>query len=98
MILKDQEISYKELLGNVNSFSKLFTIDNLSKVAIFSENRLEWVYTFYAVWMKKAIPVTIDYMSSLEDVEFILNDCNPEIIIYSNTTKEVAEKAIEKLN
>lgn len=98
MILKDQRVDYKELLTNVNEYSKLLPDNNLSKVAIFSENRFEWVYAFYSIWMKKAIAVPIDFMSSTEDVSFILNDCKPEVIYYSNGTKEVLEKAIEQLN
>ncbi|HRN27174.1 MAG: AMP-binding protein [Ignavibacteriaceae bacterium] len=98
MILKDQKINYKQLIQNVNSFSSLLPSDKLNKVAIFSENRFEWVYAFYSVWMKKAIAVPIDFMSSAEDVSFILNDCKPEVIFYTNTTKEVCEKSIEKLN
>ena len=98
MIFKDQKIDYNQLINKVNSFSTLLPSDNLSKVAIFSENRFEWVYTFYSVWIKKAIAVPIDFMSSAEDVAFILNDCKPEVIVYSNTTKDVCEKAIEQLN
>jgi len=98
MILKDQKIDYTQLIKNINSFSASLPDQNLSKVAIFSENRFEWVYAFYSVWMKKAIVVPIDFMSSADDVFFILNDCKPEVIYYSNGTKEVCEKAIGQLN
>ena len=72
MILKDQKVDYSQLINNVNYFSKLLPSTDLSKVAIFSENRFEWVYAFYSVWMKKAVAVPIDFMSSAEDVAFIL--------------------------
>jgi len=104
MILKDQKLSYKQLLGNVASFSNLIN-DRATKVAIFFENRFEWVYAFYSAWLKNATVVPIDFMSSAEDVNFILNDCKPEIIIFSNQTAEVCNKAcgglsyqIDKLN
>ena len=48
--------------------------------------------------MKKAVAVPIDFMSSAEDVAFILNDCKPEVIFYTNTTKDVCEKATDQLN
>ncbi len=98
MILKDQKINYAQLIKNVNSYSSLLPSENLSKVAIFSENRFEWVYSFYATLLKKAVAVPIDYLSSADDVAFILNDCKPEVIFYSNGTKEVCEKAIVQLN
>jgi long-chain acyl-CoA synthetase len=104
MILKDQNLSYKQLLSNVASFSTLIN-DKASKVAIFFENRFEWVYAFYSAWLKNATVVPIDFMSSAEDVNFILNDCKPEVIIFSNQTAEVCNKAcnglsyqIDKLN
>ncbi len=37
-------------------------------------------------------------MSSAEDVAFILNDCKPEVIFYTNTTKDVCEKATAQLS
>ena len=52
----------------------------------------------YSVWIKKAVAVPIDFMSSEEDVAFILNDCKPEAIFYTNTTKDVCEKATAQLN
>lgn len=97
MILKDQKLSYKELLENVASFSDLLH-NEPSKVAIFCENRFEWVYAFYASWFKNATVVPIDFMSSADDVKFILNDCKPEIIIFSNQTAEVCNKACSDLS
>lgn len=98
MIFKDQEVSYRELISNVNLFANLITSKNLSKVAIFSENRFEWIYSFYSIWMKEVIAVPIDFMSSADDVTFILNDCKPEVIFYSNGTKEVFENAVAKVS
>ncbi|WP_337866416.1 AMP-binding protein [Ignavibacterium sp.] len=97
MILKDQKLSYKELLENVASFSDLLH-NETSKVAIFCENRFEWVYALYASWFKNATVVPIDFMSSADDVKFILNDCKPEIIIFSNQTAEVCNKACSDLS
>ncbi|HEX9250909.1 MAG TPA: AMP-binding protein, partial [Ignavibacteriaceae bacterium] len=98
LILKDHVIDYELLINKVHAFSTLLPSQNLSKVAIFSENRFEWVYAFYSVWKKKAIAVPIDFMSSAEDVSFILNDCKPEVIFYSNGTKEACDKALALLN
>lgn len=96
IIFKDQKIDYTQLIKNVNLFYSFLPTANISKVAIFSENRIEWVSAFYSVWMKSAIAVPIDYLSTSEDVSFILNDCNPEVIFYTNQTKDVCFEAIEK--
>lgn len=98
MIYKDQKVDYNELIKKINSYSALLPDKNLTKAAIFSENRFEWIYAFYSAWMKKAVAVPIDFMSSSDDVAFILNDCRPEVIFYSDGTKEVLEKSISELN
>ena len=104
MILKEQKLSYNQLLRNIASFSTLID-DKTTKVAIFFENRFEWVYAFYSAWLKNATVVPIDFMSSEYDVSFILNDCKPEVIIFSNQTAEICNRAcsglsyqIDKLN
>jgi long-chain acyl-CoA synthetase len=98
MILQDQKISYNELIRNVNFYSSLLPKDKLSKVAIFSENRFEWIYSFYSICKNKAIAVPIDNMSAVSDISFILNDCKPEVIFYSASTKEVCDKASQQLD
>ena len=98
LILKDQRIDYAELIKNVRSFSTLLPSANLKKVAIFFENKLEWVYSFYSVWLRDAVVVPIDHLSSPDDVAFILNDCKPEVIFCSDSTKEVCKQAVENTN
>ena len=98
LIWKDENISYNEVLKNISSYSSLLTLNNFSKVAILSENRPEWIYAFYAGWKKNACIVPIDYMSSVEDVAFILNDCKPEYVFYSDTTKDNIQKVVSKIS
>ncbi len=96
MILKDRHITYNQLLNNAVSFSDYLN-EKVNKVAIFCENRFEWIYAFYGGWYKNAVVVPIDFMSSPEDVSFILNDCKPEVIVYSNQTSVVCNKACSEL-
>lgn len=98
LIWKDENISYNEVLKNISLYSSLLTLNNLSKVAILSENRPEWIYAFYAGWKKNACIVPIDYMSSVDDITFILNDCKPEYIFYSDTTNENIQKVVSKIS
>ncbi|HSL90094.1 MAG TPA: AMP-binding protein, partial [Ignavibacteriaceae bacterium] len=98
LIWKDENISYNEVLKNISSYSLLLALNDFSKVAILSENRPEWIYAFYAGWKKNACIVPIDYMSSVEDVAFILNDCKPEYVFYSDTTKDNIQKVVSKIS
>ena len=92
IIIRDLKVSYKELFNNINQYAKLFQNNNYKKVAIFSENRIEWIYAFYAAWQNGCIVIPVDFMASTEDVTFILNDCKPELIFSSQGQKEELER------
>jgi long-chain acyl-CoA synthetase len=98
-ILTDTEkVSYGELKKNILNFSKLFDDISESRIAIFSENRLEWIYAFYSIWNNRNIPVPIDYMSGIDDVSFILNDCQPEVIFCSADRKEALKQSLKEIS
>jgi len=88
IILKDGEISYPDLLRHIQYFAELIGEVKNTKIAIYSENRPEWVYAFYAGWKNKNIVVPIDFMATAEEVEYILNDCQPAIIFISKDLQE----------
>ncbi|MEA3317539.1 MAG: AMP-binding protein [Bacteroidota bacterium] len=89
IISSKENISYKELFTNINKYSQLFSGKKYKKVAIYSENRVEWIYAFYAAWQNNCIVVPIDFLASTSDVAYILNDCKPDIVF---TGKDVETK------
>jgi long-chain acyl-CoA synthetase len=82
------DITYHSLLKNIERYARLFDGQACTKAAIFSENRPEWIYAFYATLQKNAVPVPIDFMASAEDVAYILDDCQPEWLFISAAMKE----------
>ena len=50
VITKDKSYSYTELLNLIDSYSKLFSNQNFERIAIYSENRIDWIAAFYAGW------------------------------------------------
>ncbi len=91
------KISYREFFEKINSFAKLFAGKKYSMTAVYSENRPEWMYSFYSGWKNSCTVVTVDHMASVSDVSYILNDSKPGLIFYSNSTKKNFEKVKEKL-
>jgi len=89
LVWQDCEISYEALLQQVGHTCTHFKVDGYRRILICSENRPEWIYSFFAAWKLDAIVIPVDFMSSVSDVQYIINDCRPELIIYSDTTKEV---------
>ncbi len=93
-----REISYSELIENVGSFASL--VDTLpdERVAIISENRPEWVYALFGIWRKGSIAVPIDFMSTPEEIAYILRDSGCKLAFCSNQTEENLRKALETEN
>jgi long-chain acyl-CoA synthetase len=83
LIYRDIHITYNQLFSKINQFSGFIKGNEYDKIAIFSENRLEWIYAFYAAWQKGCMVVPIDAGSSAEDVQYILNDCKPGMVFTS---------------
>lgn len=98
LIYAEKEISYNQLLDNIDVFSSVLDIEKDEKVAIFSENRPEWIYSFFAVWKKGGVNVPIDFMSNEEELFYILQDCKPKVIFTSKNNKEKVNKIKEKLD
>jgi len=83
VITKEKHISYKELFQNIAQYAQLFKDKGYKRVAIFSENRIEWIYAFYAALKNGCVVIPVDFAASTEDVSYILNDCQPELIFTS---------------
>jgi long-chain acyl-CoA synthetase len=98
IIWKDQKISYKNLLQKSSHYASLYEEEKTERTAIFSENRPEWVYAFYSIWRNGSTAVPIDFMSSADEVAYMLNDCQPGIIFCSANTIEVLDEAIKNIN
>ncbi|MGE5400405.1 MAG: AMP-binding protein [Ignavibacteriales bacterium] len=97
LIYNDKEISYNELMHNVGAFAAALNINPGDRVAIFSENRPEWIYAFFAVWNKRGINVTVDFLSTADEVSYILNDCKPAAVFSSLNNQPVLNKALESV-
>ena len=93
---KDKEVSYRDLLNEVAFFSTLFP-EKTKRVLIFSENRLEWIYSFYASWKNNCTVIPVDYLSTVEEVAYIAQDSHPEVFFCSREREAILRKVVESL-
>ena len=91
---KNSHITYRELHENIVGFSGAFSLAPGERAIIFAENRPEWIYSLYGLWLHKAIVVPVDCFSSAADIAYIINDCRPALIFYSAQTAAVLEEAL----
>ena len=97
LVTKSKSYSYGELLQMIESFALLFRGKGYQKIAIFSENRAEWIAAFYAGLRNECVVVPIDFMSSTDDASYIINDCQPEMLFASPALKKQVEEINQKV-
>ncbi len=92
---ENRHISYSELVDNVKYFSDNVAEINKGKFAlIVMENRVEWIYSFFAIWDKESVPITLDAHSSPEEILYVLNDSGPESVFCSDETEKNVSQAV----
>ena len=95
LIADERQLNYSELVDSIHSYSTLFDCKPGDRIIIFSENRMEWIIAYYAIWQQSAVPVPVDFMSSAEDLAYIINDCTPAVIFCSENLLPVLQEALE---
>lgn len=91
---KDQNFTYLDLLGKVAGYNELLNQFSPKKVMIYSENRPEWVFAFYGAWAQKAVVVPADVMSTAPELNYMIADCQPDVIFCSSAKKNVVDSAL----
>ena len=94
---KEKEVSYAELLTEVTHYSKLFP-ETTKRVLIFSENRLEWIYSFYGSWKNNCTVIPVDYLSTVEEVTYIVQDSLPEVFFCSRDREPILNEVARSLD
>jgi long-chain acyl-CoA synthetase len=98
LVLKETKVSYTELFEMIEALRVYVRNKPSKKIAIFSENRLEYVYAMYASWFEGNIFVPIDFMSQPEEVAYVLNDAKPDLIFTTNSNLAILQKAVESID
>ncbi len=98
VVTAERSYSYQELFLLIEAFANRFQQYKPTKVAIFSENRVEWIAAFYAAQRVDATAVTIDFMASNDDVAYILNDSKPDIVCTGKDLSATVESIVSSLD
>jgi long-chain acyl-CoA synthetase len=88
LILPNRSYSYAELLEAVQQLATLLP-EGTERVILSAENRPEWIQAFYACWAKGSTVVPVDFQANVEEVAFIVQDCQPQAIFCSHERKAV---------
>jgi long-chain acyl-CoA synthetase len=88
LITSTGQISYRQLLRYVQQYAVLFETKGFARVAIYAENNPAWIFAFYAALQNNCIAIPIDFLASAEDVSYIIDDCQPDLLFISSGMKE----------
>ncbi len=80
---KNVRLTYNQLLLEIAHYTAILECKPNQRIVIFSENRPEWIAALFSIWKNGAIVVPIDVLSSQEDLDYIIGDCNPTAICCS---------------
>ncbi|MBP5319195.1 MAG: AMP-binding protein [Paludibacteraceae bacterium] len=97
IITADHSVSYAELLQRIRLFSHYTPAEKGARTLIFSENREGWAYALFSIWANRGIAVPVDAGSTVSDVAYILNDCQPACVWVSAKTRPTVEAAMREL-
>jgi len=96
LITSQNEITYRRFYQHIQQFAQLFESMAYTKVAIYAENSPAWIYAFYASLQNNCIAIPIDFLASAEDVAYIIDDCQPELLFISSGMNESMTKIDQK--
>lgn len=97
LITSRGDITYTQLLSSIQQYANLFSGKSYTKVAIYAENSPEWIYACYAALQNNCIAIPIDFLASVEDVAYILDDCTPDLLFISSAMQDAYSKVAEKI-
>ena len=91
----DKKINYTELVNNVKYYSEnVVTAGKDDFGLILMENRPEWIYTYFALWDRKAVPIALDSTSNGKEILYVLEDSGSKFIICSDETEKNVKEAV----
>lgn len=96
IISGDRNITFTQMLRQINLFAQYTPKDKGAKTLILSENREGWIYALYAVWASQGIVVPVDASSTAHDVAYIIRDCQPQAIWTSRDKLAMTQAAIQE--
>ncbi len=84
MIYLGTEITYEEMHRNIDSFAAALLdlgVNKGDRVALIMPNCPEYIYAYYACMKIGAIEVQVDPLYKSDEVELVLRDCEPKVVI-----------------
>ena len=95
LVCGQRKIHYTQMMQTIIGTGKVLkaAIPEKCHVAIIGANSPEWVMAMYSIWYAGATVIPIDFMSTPEEIAYILDDCTPAAVFCDATTEAKLEAA-----
>ena len=100
IICGEQKINYKDLYSRASNLSvelKQYGLSKNDRAILFYENSIEFYVGYYGIWQTGAVVAALNIFLGQKELEHIIKDCSPKIIITSSTLVEKVNLAFESL-
>jgi acyl-CoA synthetase (AMP-forming)/AMP-acid ligase II len=95
-----QVVTYKELNDRSNQLAQLFWDAGLrfgDHIAVFMENRAEYFEPCWAAQRSGLFFTCINSHFNADEVAYIVDDCDAQVIVVSDAMRDVAEELVDKM-
>ncbi|MBL7546198.1 MAG: long-chain fatty acid--CoA ligase [Bdellovibrionaceae bacterium] len=82
---------YKISQKGAQILSQKFNVSRGDRVTILSTNELEYIFLFFALQRLGAILVPINFRLTQREVDHIISDCSPRLVVYQEAFNELIQ-------
>lgn len=97
LLWKDDVISRADLLAHSAALASLYFSEPQERIAIFSENRPEWIAALLSIWRNQCVAIPVDALSPANELAYILGQTEPVALFCSAKTSAVVQEALQTL-
>ena len=94
IVTPDHEVSYGEMRKRIQLFAQNAPLQRGCKSILLCENREGWIYAFFSIWLQHGIVVPVDAASTVQDLAYVIHDCQAEHIWASASRQPIVEQTI----
>ncbi|MGL6099143.1 MAG: AMP-binding protein [Fusobacteriaceae bacterium] len=94
IIFNETEYSYAQFINGAKYYGSKLNIEKDDRVVIFSENRPEFIYAFFAIWDREGVAVNLDAGYTAEQLVYAIKDSSPKYIFVSENNYNTAKEAV----
>jgi len=102
LIFEDgREFTYEELDTNASGTARVLEdsgVERGERVAIYMQNRPELVFSLIGCWKCGAVPVPVNIMYKTEELEKVLDNTSPVVLIASRKNPKVVNRFVDRLD